>query len=295
MIMVMEGFPNLQSEVLESNPEDKAEEPATGVSSEEVFEKTEQGIRILSNLWDKRLGVVGEYYGQRNKKRFNLLKSDETIVSEIGGILAKLGPINTREEKVVEILERGANNAQEVLSHPFEIPEGLSEEEIHAVSEFNEKTAVFSEIIGRYTDLVSQHKDILELERELVESPDEGKFELYLKRMEAFVAEFKALQDEKVDGLKEYFTNIEADLRKAEEAMKQGKPLEYLKQSAVSAVVRVVVSNIAAGFIVGDPLKNPYFWQLMAATIPTVLAVNYVDYYFKVFTKVTQRINSVLK
>jgi hypothetical protein len=264
-------------------------------SPEDVFEKTEQSIRILSTLWDKRFDVLGQYYSERNKKRFNPFKSDASIEAEIKDTLLKITPINNREEKVVEILERGAVSGQEVLQKTLQQPENISESESEAISEFNEKVNLFSNIIQRYTELVSQHKDILEIERELIDSPDEEKFQLYLKRMDAFSSEFKALEEGKIEELKKYFGDIESDLKKVQEALKQGKPLDYLKQSVVSAVVRVVVSNIAAGFMVGDPLKNPYFWQLMAATIPAVLAVNYVDYYFKVFTKITQKINNLIK
>jgi dGTP triphosphohydrolase len=275
------------------NGQNNAENKET--SPEDVFEKTEQSIRILSTLWDKRFDVLGQYYGERNKKRFNVFKSDTVIESEISDILLKITPINNREEKVVDILERGAVSGQEVLQKSLQQPENISASEAEAVSEFNEKVSSFSNIIQRYTELVSQHKDILEIEKELIDSPDEQKFQLYLKRMEMFSAEFKALEEGKIEELKKYFSDIENDLKKVQEALKQGKPLEYLKQSLVSAVVRVVVSNIAAGFLVGDPLKNPYFWQLMAATVPAVLAVNYVDYYFKVFTKITQKINNLIK
>lgn len=264
-------------------------------SPEDVFEKTEQGIRILSILWDKRFEVLGEYYGERNKKRFNPFKSDEVIKSETSDILSKITPINDREEKVVEILERGSINGKEILDKALSQPENLQGLEGAEFSEFNEKLKSFSNIIERYTELVSQHKDILDLEKELISSPDEKKVELYLKRMELFSAEFKALEEGKIEELKKYFGDIESDLKKVQEALKQGKPLEHLKTSLVSAVVRVVVSNMVAGVIVGDPFKNPYFWQLMAATVPAVLAVNYVDYYFKVFTKITNKINNLIK
>ena len=262
---------------------------------EDILEKTEQSIRILSILWDKRFDVLDEYYGERNKKRFNPFKSDALIESEIKGILLKIKPINNREEKVVEILEKGAVSGQEVLQKTLQQPENISNSEIGTISEFNEKISLFSDIIKRYTELISQHKDILELERELIDSPDEEKFQLYLKRMDMFSTEFKTIEEGKIEELKKYFSDIESDLKKVQEALKQGKPLDYLKQSLVSAVVRVIVSNMVAGFAVGNPLKNPYFWQLMAATIPSVLAVNYVDYYFKVFTKITDKINNLIK
>ncbi len=113
--------------------------------------------------------------------------------------------------------------------------------------------------------------------------------------MDVFSSEFKTLEVGKIEVLQKYFSDIDADLKKVQEALKQGKPLDYLKQSLVSAVVRVFVSNVVAGVIVGDPFKNPYFWQLMAATIPAVLAINYVDYYSKIFTKITQKIYNLDK
>ena len=278
---------NLENKVEDSEPKE--------TSPEDVFEKTEQSIRILSSLWDKRLDVLGQYYGERNKKRFNPFKSDPSIEAEIKDSLSKITPINNREEKVVEILERGSVAGQEVLQKKLQQPENISESESEAISEFNEKVNSFSNIIQRYTELVSQHKDILEIERELIDSPDEEKFQLYLKRMDVFSSEFKTLEVGKIEVLQKYFSDIDADLKKVQEALKQGKPLDYLKQSLVSAVVRVIVSNVVAGVIVGDPFRNPYFWQLMAATIPAVLAINYVDYYSKIFTKITQKIYNLGK
>lgn len=259
---------------------------------QEVLEKTEQSIRILSELWDKRFGVLEQYYKERNKKRFVPFKSEDSIQSEIKELLPQLSAINIREEKVIEILGRGIITGKETLQN-FTLPvENISENE--AISGFNGNINSVSKIIQRYTELVSLHKDIIKIEKELIESPDESKFDLYLKRMGMFGAEFKNLDQEEIEGLKKYFNDIESDLNKIEEAKKQGKPLDYLKQSFVSAVVRVVVADVAAGLIVGNPFENPYFWALTAATVPGVLAVNYIDYYFKVFTKATKRLSNLI-
>ncbi len=102
---------NLENKVEDSEPKE--------TSPEDVFEKTEQSIRILSSLWDKRLDVLGQYYGERNKKRFNPFKSDPSIEAEIKDSLSKITPINNREEKVVEILERGSVAGQEVLQKNY--------------------------------------------------------------------------------------------------------------------------------------------------------------------------------
>lgn len=184
------------------------------ISPSDVVEKIDQSIRILSTLWDQRLDVLLQYYGEKNKKRFNPIKSDITINSEIKDILLKITPINTREEKVVEILERGVVSGQEVLQKPLQQPENISELEAQAFSEFNEKINSYSKIIERYTKLVSQHKDILEIERELISYPDEEKVQLYLKRMDMFSSEFKTLEAGKIDELKKYFSDIESDLKK---------------------------------------------------------------------------------
>lgn len=263
------------------------------ISTQEVIEKTEQSIRILSGLWEQRFAVLEQYYKERNKKRFVPFKSDDSIQSETKALLSQITPINEREEKVVEILERGSVAGKEILQDIPQSQEKTLETEDGAVLEFNEKIGLVSKIIQRYTELISSHKDILKIEKELIESPDDSKFELYLKRMDMFSSEFSILNQGEIDGLKSYFSDIESDLKKIEEARKQGKPLDHLKQSLVSAVVRVVVANAMAGLVVGSPFDNPYFWQLTAATVPSVLAVNYIDYYFKVFTKLTQRLNKL--
>ncbi|MEK7464735.1 MAG: hypothetical protein AAB617_03075 [Patescibacteria group bacterium] len=287
-----EGVPPEEaSKGIEGNSAEEAVAKKEISPTQKVIEKTEQSIRILSTLWDKRFEVLNQYYKERNKKRFSV-KSDESISSEIKDILSQLAPINAREEKVVEILEQGAASGAEILQN---VPESTEEtlEAREAVSEFNEKTALASKIIERYSELISSHEDILKIEKELIESPDESKMELYLKRMGMFSAEFKVMDKGEIEGLKKYFSDIESDLQKVEEARKQGKPLEHLKQSVVSAVVRVAVANMIAGLVIGNPFENPYFWQLTAATVPSVLAVNYVDYYFKIFTKITQRLNKL--
>jgi len=268
-----------------NNPDNPGKIEPQKATPETVVEKTEQSVRILSSLWDKRLEVLNQYYKERNKKRFIPFKSDDSIQSEIQELLAQLSPINAREEKVVKILEKGTATGTEILQ---EISTGE-----YTDPEFNEKITLVSKIIQRYTELISAHEEILQIERELIDSPDEAKFELYLTRMEMFSSEFQSLDNGEIEELKKYFSDIESDLKKIEEAQKQGKPLEHLKQSCVSAVVRVAVANAIAGVVVGNPFDNPYFWKLSAATIPSVLAVNYIDYYFKIFTKLTQRLNKL--
>lgn len=269
----------------------KLEAPESQTATPEtVIEKTEQSIRILSNLWDKRLDVLNNYYKERNRKRFIPFKSDEAVQSEIRELLTQLSPINEREERVVGILESGAATGAEIMEEFLPV-KGESQEGEDAHSEFNKKVGVVTKIIQRYTELISAQKDILQIERELIDSPDEAKFDLYMSRMGAFNTEFQNLDNGEIEELKKYFSDIESDLKKIEEAKQQGKPLETLKTSFVSAIVRVAVADVIAGVLIGNPFENPYFWKLSAATIPSVMAVNYVDYYFKVFTRMTQRIN----
>jgi|GEM_PF-3968880 len=272
----------------------KPREKPKETSPTEVFEKTDQAVRIVSTLWDKRFEVLGQYFSERNKKRFVPFKREEAITAEIQGNLNELMPINEREEKVVEILERGAASGMEVLKGVQLAPLEGSTEEAQAIPEFNEKINLFGRLLQRYSELVSLHKSILGIEKELIASPDPQKFSLYIERMRLFQAEFEALNKEDISGLRKYFGDIKNDLEKVEDARKNGKPLEHLKKSLVSAVVRVIVANAIAGLIVGDPFKNPYFWQLTAATVPSVLAVNYVDYYFKAFTKLTDKITRLM-
>ena len=272
-----------------------AHENLDKTDSQEVLEKTEQSIRILSDLWEKRFEVLDRYYKERNKKRFIPFKSDASIQSETEGLLSQLAPINEREEKVIEILERGATAGTEILQSASQPVESSSEIEDEAVVEFNNKIGLVNKILQRYSEVVSSHKDILKIEKELIESPDESKFELYLKRMDLFSSEFEILDQGEIEELKKYFSEIDSDLRKIEEAREQNKPLEHLQRSLVSAVVRVAVSNIAAGLVVGNPFANPYFWQLTAATVPSVLMVNYIDYYFKAFTKLTDKISQLAR
>jgi len=257
----------------------------------DVSEKVEQSIRILSTLWDKRLSVINDYYKTRNKKRFIPFKSESSVQEEAGELLSGLSEINNREVHVLNILKQGAFLGNEILQNNFVLtPE--KEEVPSEIKDFNEKISSVKNIIKRYSELISSHEDILKIERELLESPNEEKMELYLKRMEMFGLEFKIVDSKEVEGLKKYLSEIEIDLKKIEEARKQGKPLIHLEQSMVSAVVRVAVANLIAGVVVGNPFDNPLFWSLTAATVPSVLAVNYVDYYFKVFTKITQKITS---
>lgn len=271
----------------------KQERP-TEATPEDVFAKTEQAVRIMSTLWDERFVVLNKYFTERNKKRFIPFKSETSIQTETQEFLNQLAPTNKREEKVAEILERGAKTGIEILRGAELPPIEGALEDAQAIPEFNEKIHLVGKILSRYSELVSLHKSILEIEKELIASPDQQKFGLYLERMRLFQAEFEALNREDVPGLQKYFGDIKADLEKVDEARNNGKPLEHLKRSLVSAVVRVVVANAIAGLIVGDPFKNPYFWQLTAATVPSVMLVNYIDYYFKAFTKLTDKLNKSL-
>ncbi len=133
---------------LEPETEKKESRAENGVPQEVVIEKTEQSVRILSSLWEKRLDILQEYYKERNKKRFIPFKSDDSILSEIRGVLSRPSSINEREEKVIEILERGATSfGKEKL-----------QTEGGAANEFNGKIDSVSKVIDKYTELVSDHK-----------------------------------------------------------------------------------------------------------------------------------------
>lgn len=281
---------NFEQPPLEKEPEKEVEETST----QEVAEKTEQSVRILSTLWDKRLGILEEYYKERNKKRFIPFKSEDSVQSEIKEILSKITPVNEREEKVVEILERGAISGVEILQKNKKLEK--IEGEHPEIFEFNEKIDQVSKINQRYTELVSSHKDILKIEKELIESPSEKKFELYIKRMEMFSSEFSSLDQGKIEELSKYFGDIESDLKKVEDAKKHTKPLEYLAESCVSSFMRVIIADIVAGYVTGkNTFTDPNFVALTAAIIPTVVVINYLDNYTGVFTKITRGITTLGK
>lgn len=269
--------PNLPEEESATSPQVNAEVEPVNMDSQSVIEKAEQGTRILSTLWEKRLEILKKYYKTKGPGRQE--------------VLTELAAVNTREETVIGIFENGAGLGARLLKAEGE---KVGAEVTPELAEYDHKIATVEKTLERYTELVNLHKDIIEIEKEFIEHPEDQSFQLYLKRMGLFNSEFNTLHQEENEEIKKYFQDIENDLQKIDETSKKKNPLAHLPPSIVSAVVRVGVANVLAGVVVGNPFENPYFWKLSGMTIPAVLAINYADYYFKVFTRLTNKINETL-
>jgi len=120
---------------------------------------------------------------------------------------------------------------------------------------------------------------------------------LYMKRIELFFAEFNMIQKQYHDfeTSKKFFNDMERDIKKVNVLLEKKSPSAYIVPSVNSAIIRVFVSNTVAAVTIANPLNNPYFWDLTWRTMISVFMVNFIDYYFNVFTAMTNKTNKVLR
>lgn len=101
-----------------------------------------------------------------------------------------------------------------------------------------------SELGGKYIQLTNEHKSILDIEKQFINSPDDKLFDIYVNKLVRFKDEFERLMNTNDKDLKQYFSDIKNDITKLRTAIDNKTPLELIKTSFVSAVVRVLVANL---------------------------------------------------
>ena len=141
-------------------------------------------------------------------------------------------------------------------------------------------------------------EDILDAETSLIKEGLEAQvMDIYLKRIVLFEAEVNALMQQ-IESLNErvvFFRKIQQDLEVIRANSGKKSIRELLLPSSVSAVVRVFVSNIIAAATIGNPLENPYFWDLTWRTMVSVWCVNMIDYKTNVFTALSNKITRFIR
>ncbi len=265
-----------------------------------IFDKTNNGLLKAWELWMKRFDIIRHYKDLKNKKEKqdnNLLKFLEKPVTYSDDVLIPLKEINHKEKIFVRALKFDIWKNKQLLEIPLlDINNFDNESDRKIVWEFNEKTKILKELWDKYSQLLFLHEDILSIEQQFIDHPSDELFNSYMIKLQYFQEEFKNIIIKDFSILQQYFQDINNDLLQIQKTVDNKKPWELIKVSCISAVVRVLSTNIIWWFITGhNPLTNPYFWALTSATMPAVVILNYLDYYYGIFSRITNLINSGLK
>lgn len=259
-----------------------------------VFDETDNTLDKLWDMWNKRFEILSQYKQIKNydqKQKNNIFKFLDKKKNEIPeNVLYKLVDINKQEQILARALS--INVGKNVLSlqqFHLNLESVEKEEDRNILIEFNDKIHTLLLLGKRYLQLSMEHRSLLDLEKQLIDNPNDTLFDVYINKLLWFKDEFEHLITEQSKSLDQYFENIRQDLIKIRVAVENKTSLELIKTSFVSAVARVLVANILWWFISGhNPLTNPYFWQLTFATMPAVTILNYLDYYYWMFAKLTK-------
>lgn len=267
--------------------------------AKKITEKVDQALRILSKLWDRRIKILIHYFKEKSGLKTFIFAKRGVTQDHLSGIFLELRGINHREARVIEILDRGTIEAIRILSSALQLPN--AEREMltpYAWRSFNENINNLINLIQKYRQLTSVQKSILELERELFKSQEEEKLKLYLKRIDYFSAEVRDIfrEHRKIQHAEEFFKEMEKAITIIRQYSEKKGPRTYIAPSVVSAVGRVLVSNVIAGVTMKYrvPYLN-YFWDLTWRTMISVTMVNFTDYYYNIFSDITNKISRLLR
>jgi hypothetical protein len=273
-----------------------------------VVRKSRQAVGIYENIWERRVLALRTYFSRLQPWRFVFWHGQERKESERRQLFLilthEIRNINDKERRVISIVEKGVDNAIATLEEGIVGVRTLSgkfTEELHqtdaASMQIEQSITFLLPLLKRYRDLIGVEKDILRAEEELMEEPTPEHWKIYLKRIDYYCTEmrYQAGQHSSVQKEKEKLNAMQAAIDKAISLEGKAAPLNYIGPSLSSALIRVGFSNVVAGLIVGSPFKNPYFWELSGWIFLTVILVNFVDYYFNIFTRLNGEIVRITK
>lgn len=273
-----------------------------------IVTKTQQVIGIFGTLWDRRINALTEYVKKKYGFRFLLFKGKpktETVLKEaFAKLIKELSNVNAKEKCVIELIQDGVESSISTIEKAMQEAQSLREQltkqmqqQVKGPEQFEEALACTLAILRRYKDLMKTQKDILDLEQDFIKKPAEDKWQLYLRRIEYFSFEMKQVIAEykKVSGTKATLAAMSNAIERLRTLSGRKQPQDYVAPSTISAFFRVGVSNIVSGAVLGNPFTNPYFWKLSSLIFITVIIVNFVDYYFNIFTNLTAKINKLMR
>jgi len=264
-------------------------------NAQHVFDKTQQVVRIFSQLWEERLAILSLLYRQQQKTFFRRRRLTQ---EQIQDLLSRLHTLNARERKIIEILKKSIPEAMQIVESASALPGGMRALLSSQASNYEKNIVQLLPFLRRYQRLIMLQEDILDAETSLIKEGLEAQvMDIYLKRIVLFEAEVNALMQQ-IESLNErvvFFRKIQQDLEVIRANSGKKSIRELLLPSSVSAVVRVFVSNIIAAATIGNPLENPYFWDLTWRTMVSVWCVNMIDYKTNVFTALSNKITRFIR
>ncbi|MBS3142895.1 hypothetical protein J4464_05915 [Candidatus Woesearchaeota archaeon] len=264
-------------------------------NAQHVFDKTQQVVRIFSQLWEERLAILSLLYRQQQKTFFRRRRLTQ---EQIQDLLSRLHTLNARERKIIEILKKSIPEAMQIVESASALPGGMRALLSSQASNYEKNIVQLLPFLRRYQRLIMLQEDILDAETSLIKEGLEAQvMDIYLKRIVLFEAEVNALMQQ-IESLNErvvFFRKIQQDLEVIRANSGKKSIRELLLPSSVSAVVRVFVSNIIAAATIGNPLENPYFWDLTWRTMVSVWYVNMIDYKTNVFTALSNKITRFIR
>ncbi|MGV8150282.1 MAG: hypothetical protein ACP5NV_01000 [Candidatus Woesearchaeota archaeon] len=270
------------------------------------LKKSEQVIRLFEELWEKRIYLLSEYYKKKKGFKFLLFNKSKSTQSELAEsfimLKRELLIINSREQKIIDIIR---NNLADTITSLDTFKSELTNLQNSTPKEINPDNAkqyttsieIILPIAIKYQEMMRIQQNILDLEIALLNDPSEENWKLYLLRIEFFSFEFNKIisKYEVIKKQKISILEIHSSIEQIKSMSTKKLPVDYIAPSTVSAFFRVGSTNIASGIILGNPFTNPYFWKLSSIIFILVIAVNFIDYYFNVFTNITSKINKLMK
>lgn len=244
-----------------------------------TIEKSEQAIRIFEKLWERRAECLEQY-----------IQDPENSEQQLN----KLNEVNQKERHVVSLISGALRDAEHQL---LDMESWLSQSNEPEIAEFQNKVSKFTTLISTYKNLLQQHRSLLDFESDFISDPDPQRIKLYVKKFDAFQAEFETNSFSAIEDLNSYFSSqrraVDEAVASNEVAKKPWK--DVLTTSFVNTMFRMCIGNAATVAVTAsNPFENPQFVKLNIALAATSTAISYTDYYYGFFSKLTGKISALL-
>ncbi|MFH1175044.1 MAG: hypothetical protein V1725_07990 [archaeon] len=267
------------------------------------LKKVEQSVRTFSTLWNQRIDLLTDYF--RKKKGFhflifNKLPAVQGRLDQAYNIMAvRLKLINHRETTVFGLIMRGMTETLDTLKaaqNDLIRLEAGAHGPVRCSEALRDQVTAIVSLIEHYQHVNAQHKKFLDAEKTLLDNPDDAGWKDYFERLRHLSYEFSEMirMSAQLIEKKEEVQALQQDIQKLYEVSTRAHPNEHLLPSFVSSFFRVVLA-LGMSQIMADKNAPHYFTQLMVFSILFSSLLNFVDYYFGVFPKITKKTVALLK
>ena len=241
--------------------------------------------------WETRLSILEEFVQRRRGSRFLGFGQQPASSEELKNVLRSLQSINRKERLLVRMYASSLESAGERLTTIRLACNDIPNVLLSVIERARGDVDAVIALHQAYAPLISQHRAVLEVEKRLLESYSAAVVDSYFAAVHAFAVAANELTPriEAFKPMKESFDAVVKAAATIESERSKMTPNMEVLRSAVSGVFRVGASNSSSALVLNRPI-DANFLKLTFAIYVSVVIVNIIDYRWKTFTRLTNRV-----